>query len=218
MNFYFSHLVVNGCSFTYGDGLENPAEQNWAALLAAKMNISLINLATSGAGNDRILRTTIEHIYDNPLPNPLYIIAFSHASRREEFYGGSNGVYRQLHLNQPIKFLTDQEQFFLYHYDQLDYNKKKIRFWLSLVNTLKANGISYMTTDAMPTDHIESAELAKKYRGLYQAVNNDQNRLTNFADICRDLIALPCGHYTPATMQVLADYTYDQIQKRWGTK
>lgn len=221
MNFGFSHLVVNGCSFTYCEGLDNPEVQGWPALLAAKMNVPVINLAICGAGNDRIFRTTLDHVYFNPLPNPLYIIGFSHASRREEYVtqtGPKGGHYKQIHMNQAKCIFDEFEKFFPINYDQLYYNKKKLQFWLGITNTLKANGITYLTTDCIPGDHIQSAELQTLYREIWSAVYSDPNKITDFADLCRNLPALPCGHHTASTMEILATFTYEEIRKRWGTK
>jgi hypothetical protein len=47
-----THLVVNGCSWTYGTGLAHPKEQAWPALLAKQLGVPLVNLAIQGSGND----------------------------------------------------------------------------------------------------------------------------------------------------------------------
>ncbi len=57
-------LFVNGDSFVFGDGLDNPSEEVWAAKLGNKLNMDVVNLGESGGSNQRILRTTTEWILD----------------------------------------------------------------------------------------------------------------------------------------------------------
>ena len=87
-NVKLSHLVVNGCSFTYCQGLENPAEQGWPALLANKLKVPVVNLAIPGSGNDAIFRRTYEYFYLNKKHNnfPLFINVWSFSGSREEFF------------------------------------------------------------------------------------------------------------------------------------
>jgi hypothetical protein len=221
MQHNFSHLVVNGCSFTVCEGLEYPEEQGWPKIVADKLGIPLINLAQGGAGNDRILRTTTEYIYQNPLPNPLYIIAFSQSSRREEYFKirGNHELhdYAQIYLTRSIGIRRiPGMQFFADQYDQLIYSQRKIMFWLHLLNTLKMNNLSYLTTDFIPDHEYEIEDIKKHgYQNLVDAITNDPNRITNFEYITRGLPKLPCGHESLPTMQIIADYAYEEIQKRW---
>ena len=209
MSFGFTHLVVNGCSYTRCVGLKNPSKDGWPALLANMLGVQLIDLATPGGGNGAIFRTTLDFIHTNPLPNPLYLIAFSHSSRREE-YLQSKGAYCNLHLNQLMT--TNLEKILISEYNQLEYSKNKLRYWLATVNTLKANNISYLTTDFMPDFDID---LSTHCPELYAAVNNDSNRIEDFFKLCIGLPKLPCGHEDLPAMQIIADYAYNEIKKRW---
>ena len=51
-------LFVNGDSFVFGDGLENPTKEVWATKLGKKLSMDVVNLGESGGSNQRILRTT----------------------------------------------------------------------------------------------------------------------------------------------------------------
>lgn len=53
-------LLANGCSWTWGAGLEESfrEESVYAALIAKKINRKLVNLSVGCASNQRILRTT----------------------------------------------------------------------------------------------------------------------------------------------------------------
>jgi hypothetical protein len=211
----FSHLVVNGCSFTYCQGLRYPLKEGWPKLLAEKLDVPLINLATPGAGNDNIVRTTVEHLYNNPLSNPLYVIAFSHSSRREEFYKKLQNYKSISFHNKSIDTFTPYEIGYLQNFDSLAYSKTKTRLWLSLVNTFKANNIKYLTTDFIPDSLAEIENLKQSYSLLWDAVNNDDNRITDLEQLTRNIHKLPCGHEDYPAMPVLANYIYEEIRKRW---
>jgi hypothetical protein len=210
MNFGFSHLIVNGCSYTSCVGLENPDEDGWPKLLANRLGVPLINLAEPGSGNDRLFRTTVDHVYNNPLPNPLYLLAFSHSSRREEYLGHSKKDYYNLHLNHAAQ--TELERILITEYNQIEYSKTKLRYWVTIVNTLKANNISYLTTDFMPDFELNPRNYSPD---LYDAVNTDINRIEDFFRLCDGLPKLPCGHETLTTMKIIAEYAYKEIEKRW---
>jgi hypothetical protein len=54
-------LVVNGCSFTFGDELDSRAEA-WGSVVAEALDVDLANLAVSGGSNRRIVRTSVEFL------------------------------------------------------------------------------------------------------------------------------------------------------------
>lgn len=55
-------LVVNGCSYTRGAELERPEVESWPARLGAALNLPVINLASDGGSNRRVVRTTIQEV------------------------------------------------------------------------------------------------------------------------------------------------------------
>ena len=65
-------LFVNGDSFVFGDGLENPTKEVWASKLGSKLNMDVVNLGESGGSNQRIMRTTTEWILDYFYYDPTY--------------------------------------------------------------------------------------------------------------------------------------------------
>lgn len=54
MNLYF-----NGCSFTYGDELQDPKKSAWPALVTKSLGANFLNDAVSGGSNDRIVYKTL---------------------------------------------------------------------------------------------------------------------------------------------------------------
>ena len=75
MNLYF-----NGCSFTYGDELKNPACNSWPTLVSSCLESNFLNDAVAGGTNDRIVYNTIQNIdcYD------YFFIAWTAYSRFTE--------------------------------------------------------------------------------------------------------------------------------------
>ena len=73
-----TRLFVNGCSYTYGHGLDNPQEECWGSVLAKRNNWDLTNLAVPGSCNERIFLRTLSctDLHDCKL-----IIGWSHLTR-----------------------------------------------------------------------------------------------------------------------------------------
>ena len=79
-------IYACGCSFTFGDELSNPSESAWPALLADKLNATVVNDAISGGTNSRTVYQTIKNSQDN---YDLYLIAWTTYARLT-FYKSDN--------------------------------------------------------------------------------------------------------------------------------
>jgi hypothetical protein len=55
-------LYFNGCSFTYGDDLDNPEKNSWPTAVSTKLGFSFLNDAVSGGTNERTIYKTILNI------------------------------------------------------------------------------------------------------------------------------------------------------------
>lgn len=86
-------LVVFGCSFVYGHGLEDcfvpplghgstPSKQGWPNILAEKLGYDCVNYSYPGIGNFEILIKVLQTEFK---PDDLVIIAFSYFSRFERY-------------------------------------------------------------------------------------------------------------------------------------
>lgn len=53
-------LIAHGCSFTYGEELEDPSKTSWPALVAKELNIDCNNLAKPGYSNDAIVQDLVK--------------------------------------------------------------------------------------------------------------------------------------------------------------
>jgi hypothetical protein len=83
----YKYLVINGCSYSEGCGLDNPSvhKVRFGRLLSKKMNVSEINLSRQGGSNDRIFRTLFDWIQDNKekCKDSLVIIGLTEMYREE---------------------------------------------------------------------------------------------------------------------------------------
>ena len=64
-------FLINGASYTYGDGLENPSEHAWPVLFGKKIGAEILNLATRGASVDYVIYTTMKHLSSNKYDNVI---------------------------------------------------------------------------------------------------------------------------------------------------
>ena len=67
-------IYACGCSFTYGDELQNPKISAWPTLVAEKLNATVNNDAVLGGTNVRTVYQTVKNIQDN---YDLYLIAWT---------------------------------------------------------------------------------------------------------------------------------------------
>jgi hypothetical protein len=70
-------ILYDGCSYTYGDELENPEEERFSSLIGGEH----VNLGECGKSNDGITRTTIAYCEKNKIDTA--VIQFTLYSRRE---------------------------------------------------------------------------------------------------------------------------------------
>lgn len=229
-----SHIVTNGCSFTYCQGLDKPWVEGWPALLAKKLGVPVINLAVGGSGNDSIQRRTYEYFYKNKkfVGKPLYIVAFSHATRREEYFKNYKGnqveEYMGLDISKSAVDLIGSlsfkdkkiEDFEVAHIMNLSYEaceRKKIILWNSVVNLFKANNIPYIVGDYMPSDSIPVHEYMKEnFSEIYDEALLDKNNIGDINRFTKDIKKLKCAHEAAEAMPIICDAFYNKLTELYG--
>jgi hypothetical protein len=212
-----SHLVVNGCSFTYCDGLENPAIQGWPALLAKKLNVPVVNLAIGGTGNYRIYRKTVDYFFKDTGSNPFYIIGMTSCTRIEQ-YSRLLSDYVALNLiGDPSTGLWETQFIKLSQRgnDPMVLAKTKLDIWLSIINLFKSAGVNYLMADMICNGHLIDNELEELHPRLFDYTINDPNHVKGYLNFTRPLGKLPCGHDDAATQVMIAEYFYKEITNRY---
>jgi hypothetical protein len=58
----FELLITNGCSYTRGAELADPKRESWPARLAERLDAQVVNIASDGGSNRRIVRTTVSNV------------------------------------------------------------------------------------------------------------------------------------------------------------
>ena len=224
-----THLVVNGCSWTYGQGLENPASQAWPALVAKELGIPVVNLAVRGSGNDGIHRRTYEYIYDNLSTNssPLVIVAWSQLWRREGWYEEYDGHKLQDYKviqhptgkypdhNSNPNYIDLYQPLIIPHWNEEDFLRKTLIYKLSLQNLFNSLSIPYLMADYshdMLSDEYLKLTKTSKCKSFYESAYN-KFHIDSLPGKIKQFNPLPCLHDGPEAQQVLADYILSEIKK-----
>lgn len=122
-------ILFDGCSFTYGDELENP-EKDAFPHLVARMGLmegakprTYKNIGACGKSNDGILRTTLEFCENNPVS--IAVIQFTKISRREVKKYGVNQYFHITAENNDEGSLEYYKHFQNVDDDVANYHKNK---------------------------------------------------------------------------------------------
>jgi hypothetical protein len=213
-----SHLVVNGCSFTYCEGLDSPATQGWPALLAQKLGVPVVNIALGGTSNFRIYRKSVDYFFKDTGSNPFYIIGMTSCTRLEQYLRKRND-YVALNLigKPPSQFWEAQLLSLLRNNsDPLILAKQKLDIWLSIINLFKAPNINYLTVDMLANGQDIDNELNQLHPKLFDYTMNDYNHVKDYLDFNGTLGKLPCGHDDAVAQVSIAEYLYNQLTDRYN--
>lgn len=227
-----SHLVVNGCSWTYCQGLplDRLKIDSWPALVAEEFKIPVVNLAEPGSGNDGIHRRTYEYVFEDAINdnNPLYIIGWSQTWRREAWcrkmyrpnnqYDGYN-IVSFPHGDKPTNSL---EYSVLDTWSEEDFYRKTLLYRLSLDSLFKSKKITYFSSFFAPEEfnngkndsqHIISS-YKDRFKNTMDYVKQNTNQLTSFALFANEFPKTECGHYGVEGNKAIADYIIKELKLR----
>lgn len=128
-------LLVNGCSYTYGDELDSPETERWSTHLAKLRSTEVVNIAKPGSSNSKIFRDTVNYIR---VHQPRQVIIMWSAFERFEMYHMSKKDWLQVspsRLKDGEKYITDNR-------------RSWEEFYALLVNreTMLLNTLNYMVT------------------------------------------------------------------------
>ena len=226
-----SHIVTNGCSFTYGAELEDPVNQAWPAIVAKKLNVPIVNIARPSIGNDAICRRTYEYFYEDLKNdnNPLYIIGFS-AVTRKEYWNEKNKRYDGIHINKKnqksFSSLDYAHKDYLENYDYEDFYRRNMLHRSSLRNLFNSHNIPYIFVSMMSdykekiTEieiHNAKKSIKNKFSSYIDYVHDDLNDLKSLENIMStdNFSFLPEGHYDANTNKYIGENITSAILKRY---
>lgn len=66
--------LFNGCSFVWGDELQDPMKSRFSKLFADDTGMEEVNLSIRGASNPRIYRTTMDWVQANGMPDVMIVV------------------------------------------------------------------------------------------------------------------------------------------------
>lgn len=225
-----SHLVVNGCSWTYCQGLDKPNMQGWPALVAEEFNLPVVNLAIPGSGNDAIHRRTYEYVFEDSRNNnhPFYIIAWSQTWRREAW---CKKIYNSGILHDgynTVAFPNDKpsnnlEYALLDTWSEEDFYRRIVLYRLSLDSLFKSKNIDYFSSFFAPEEfnngNNQCEEIISNYKNRFDTtidyLVNNSNRINDFFKIAEFYPKTKCGHEGPEGNKAIADYLIKEIRSKY---
>lgn len=113
-----------GCSFTYGDDLENKNDA-WPALVAKSKKIDFVNGAVSGSSNERIVYQVVKNLDEHD----RFYIAWSDISRFTRYFNDNHEI--NFNINLKNSRFSNEPCF-------VDYGKLHYRYWYNELYAFKA--------------------------------------------------------------------------------
>lgn len=212
-----THIVTNGCSWTYCQGLENPHIDGWPRLLANKLDLKVVNLAVPGSSNAAIHRRSYEYILSNLSTNtkPLVIIGWSQFWRQEAWYeyDGTNLTQDYKTISKPNNYdkLDDYQRCLLTHWNDEDHFRKTMLYKSSLISLFKSLNIPYLMSDFSGSENLLKIKKLKSKFSYLDKFVYDQYHIKDFYNICKGSSLLPCGHYGLDGQVTLSNYIFEEI-------
>lgn len=212
-----SHLVVNGCSYTYCEGLENPPTQGWPALLANKLNVPVANIALGGTSNFRIYRKTVDYFFKDTGSNPFYIIGMTSCTRIEQYLKQRDDYVALNLISKPPGHLWEAQLISLLqrNKDPIILAKQKLDIWLSIINLFKSTKTNYLMIDMLSNGDSIDSELKEVHPKLFDYTMNDTKHIQGYLDFNSQLGKLPCGHDDADAQVLIAEYLYKELTERY---
>ena len=218
-------LYFNGCSFVWGDELEDRKNEAFPFLLQKKINCEILNDSLNGISNQRILRTTLLR----DLKGYTAIIGFTSLYRTEYFSENKNW----LRINPTGGNHKEMKDFTMIEHEWLimnfinqvlvlqnyfKYNNIPFFFFLSFANNMdeRKNVLDYWRK------YRENKSMAKwmeGYEDLFSHIDkktfpslfDPKQIFKNYCENAGDT-PLPGEHPSKESHQLWADYLMDKIR------
>jgi hypothetical protein len=210
------NLLTVGDSFTYGEELEDRTSA-WPQVLASKLDYRLINLGTPAASNDKILRTTFEHLLTHT-PD-LVVIGWSNIGRSEYadefgYYDVWPGYQGNLFRRDNTLWREELVEYISKYHNIESINRKFLQQVVLLQKYLESCKIQYVMLNIVQNEYYK----LKKFPGqelYHQQVNHDtflgfdNSGMMEWVEGCKKG---PGGHFLEDGHQIVADRIYEHIR------
>lgn len=215
-----SHIVVNGCSLAYGQGLDNPLTEAWPHLVSKSLNVPLVNLAVPGSSNEGICRRTYEYFHSGAIGKPLVIISLTFYSRLEAWY---NEKYGKVNLYDTISSHASDRKKDVFHVPYVknindeNFLRKTLLNILAIKFLLENLGLPYLIADYSDDqflfDKFKDIEyISKMAESLF-----DHRHMGSLSELTRCFPKLRCGHDNHTAQLAVSDYILANITQLYGT-
>jgi len=190
-------LFFTGCSFTYGDDLENPHLESWPALISREKKLEFTNNAVSGGSNERIVYQIIKNInlYDK------FYIAWSSIDRFTRYRQDNNF---EINFNPALSnsLYQGQHEFDAYgklHYVYWHNNLYAFKIWLHQIilvqSFLERKKKKYLMLNAFPNNIKRWSSDWKNFNNSVKSLlcfdkMNDQQLREEHAEIQKTLLEI----------------------------
>ena len=165
-------LYTVGDSFTYGYELQDPDKHSWPAVLANRLQFTLINHGRPGASNEYIIRKTFETVVSKNFD--LLVVAWSSAGRREFYDAAGTYVSWPGHAtkNTQHDHRAQLDKYFTLHNNE----KLEYRQWLLdvilLQNFLKQQSINYRFVNTFDNQQ-RNFLYSREYKNYTDCIDTD---------------------------------------------
>ena len=220
----YDAIVINGDSYSaidrrfpvYGHHLER------------ELGIPVINIAFPGSSNDRITRSTIEHVssLQQKFTNPLVIINWSYTSRQEIWYTGKNYRIKETFIDNS-QFITmdwlmteqemTKEQKASLIFRQQQTHKQLTDFYTQLLlvsNFLENHHIDYLflcTNIPLPNDCRSYIESLHSYKWCTKNPKFLKLTISDWG-LANDTECAPTGHLSENGHKIFANFLQEIIK------
>ena len=219
-------IITSGCSFTYGQGLDNPQEESWPAQLSKLFNIDFVSLGLFGMGNEYISSSIIDYfsLNEEHKIDSLVIPCFTIYSRLEFNSVRRNKSYKDPQwttiLNGRIEHEFTQkffEDYFIPEY----YYSRYIRTIISLQSILKNWDIPYLMFEGLSGNPHKDMLKNDRIKKLIDQIDRKcWLRFTtgNLDNMTSPMNRLPDGHPNKLAYAEMANLLHKHIINNYVTE
>lgn len=220
-------IVASGCSFAYGQGLDDPKTESWPAQLASLMGVECVNLGKPGMGNEHVFSSIVDYFAFNAqhTTDSFVIPSFSEFSRVEFTLPASPGYPSKnwttiLNSRCEPKFTS---MFFEKFYVEEYYYARYMRTIISLQAIMKSWDVEYLMFEGLGLAHLLHKNMIDRDEVKKLVERIDRTRWLrfmagNFDTMTDPRQRLPCRHPNAVAHNEMANRLYEYIINNYTTE